>query len=429
MKKIFASFFLIILLLTFLYSEVSAQTGGPTIGTITPVTTGNIEKFTKFEISFNITNSTYTNPYFPYDTNPPPGVTAEIGISVDSYFLPPGQTNWANAKKTPCFYYQPMEQVGSGSEIAFMPIGAMDWRCRFAPDAVGTWQYRTTATDQNGTTTSSTQQFTAASSTSKGYIHVSPTDSRFFEFSNGIPFVAPLINTEGAGQPYNSLYRIRQYIPQLGQNGISFVRWFASGEGTNPMVAPFGDFLKPNWGYGYSYTKPDYSDISRGKKFSLSVDMTDAVQKITVKPGHYRFSFWARTLNNATITPIVSREWSGSPNMISGQITSSSWNYYSYETDITSSTPVVYVGFHATANNGSRIDSILFQRLETNPSTWGGNILTRSDPETYNYVDQQASARLDETLNFSEQYGVYHKIVLFEKNDHVLNCFISNGTT
>src|SRR3989344_3958331 len=307
MKKIFASFFLIILLLTFLYSEVSAQTGGPTIGTITPVTTGNIEKFTKFEISFNITNSTYTNPYFPYDTNPPPGVTAGIGINVDSYFLPPGQTNWANAKKTPCFYYQPMEQVGSGSEIAFMPIGAMDWRCRFAPDAVGTWQYRTTATDQNGTTTSSTQQFTAASSTSKGYIRVSPTDSRFFEFSNGTPFATPLVNTEGGGEPYNNLYAIRQNIPKLGQNGVSFVRWFGNGEGTNYFVAPYGDDMRWNWGFGNAWTTVNDVDTARGKKFSFSPDSEGSIQYTLIKTGRYRLSFWAK-VSSGTLRPQINTD-------------------------------------------------------------------------------------------------------------------------
>jgi hypothetical protein len=55
-------------------------------------------------------------------------------------------------------------------------------------------------------------------------------------------------------------------------------------------------------------------------------------------------------------------------------------------------------------------------------------LLTRSDPDTYAYVDQQSAARLDEVLRQSELYGVYHKLTLFHKNDSVLARFLPDGT-
>jgi hypothetical protein len=70
----------------------------------------------------------------------------------------------------------------------------------------------------------------------------------------------------------------------------------------------------------------------------------------------------------------------------------------------------------------------MFQRDETGNGDWGGNMLTRSDPDTYMYVDQQAATKLDEILRQSEIHGVYHKLTLFHKNDPLLARFLPDGT-
>ena len=75
-----------------------------------------------------------------------------------------------------------------------------------------------------------------------------------------------------------------------------------------------------------------------------------------------------------------------------------------------------------------RIHSIVLQRDESGSGGWGPNLLTRSDPDTFEYVDQIGAARLDEIFRVSEQYGVYHKLTLFHKNDDVLNRFLPDGT-
>ena len=51
------------------------------------------------------------------------------------------------------------------------------------------------------------------------------------------------------------------------------------------------------------------------------------------------------------------------------------------------------------------------------------------DPGTYNYVDQVDSARLDEVFRLSEQYGVYHKLTLFHKNDRCSTRSCQTATT
>ena len=157
----------------------------PTAGSIGGITTnlsdyanGQVPQYQKFEISFDITNTTATNPYFPYDQNPPPGVEVGTGITVNALLLPPEETDWSNAKTLPCFYYQPVEEVGSGDNAALLPVGAPEWRCRFTPETAGTWQYKLRATDADGTSESTVHQFVCAPSSNKGFVRSSATDPK-----------------------------------------------------------------------------------------------------------------------------------------------------------------------------------------------------------------------------------------------------------
>jgi len=65
-----------------------------------------------------------------------------------------------------------------------LSYGHATWKVRFSPNIVGTWQYRLVATDASGTTRSDLRSFTVVDSNEKGFIRVSPTDPRYFEFDN-----------------------------------------------------------------------------------------------------------------------------------------------------------------------------------------------------------------------------------------------------
>ena len=282
-----------ILIWPMLVTPTSAAIAGPTIGPLRILTTGSVQKYAKLEVAFDITNTAATNMYFPYDKNPPAGIQPGAGISVNALLLPPGQANWAASKTLPCFYYQPVQDLGSGAEVTLAPTGKAEWRCRFTPETVGQWQYKIRATDAGGTTESAIHEFDCVDSNRKGFIRVSPTDSRFFEFSDGTPFVAPLINVE-EGSPFNSVAEIRQNIQKMGQNGIRFVRWFPTGEGANYDVIPFGDSLSMSWRFGGSASVLDDVDTAAGKLFSFK-PYYYSIQELPGLPGaRYRLSFRAK---------------------------------------------------------------------------------------------------------------------------------------
>ena len=245
---------LVAVILVYLPKDVQATAA---IVDIVPVTPGSIEKYGKFEVAFTVAGSTYSNPYFPYDSAPLPGVAPGIGASVDAFLLPPQQSNWGEAQRSACFYYQPYD---AGT---LAPQGKAQWRCRFTPAVVGTWQYKIQVTDKNGTVESAVHSFTCTESDRKGFVGVSKTDPRFFAFSDGTPFVTPLVTVQhirGQGDMTGTIAR-------LGQGGIHLIRWFPTTEDGD--INLYGDSILSSWRFGGSYDAAE-PDTARGHTWSYS---------------------------------------------------------------------------------------------------------------------------------------------------------------
>jgi hypothetical protein len=425
-------------------TPVAGADDGPTLANFSTnandYVNGEIPKYAKFEIIFDLTDTSATNPYYPFDASPPPGIEAGTGVTVDALFRAPGETVW---QSLPCFYYQPMTEA-SGE---LLPSDDPDWRCRFAPDEVGTWQYKIRATDASGTTESITRQFDCAASDRKGFVQVSQRDPRFFEFADGTPFVTPLVNVE-QGNPFNTLTSIRENVQQLGENGVRFVRWFPTGEGANYFVVPFADSIRINWNFGGSGVLYDDVDQAEDKDFSFR-PYYYSIQRIPLRTGErYRLHFHARVTGEQVLRAAIGNlqqvdicSATSTYHEAQGEhceYKQDGWHEYVVEVDnigassalvglralyLSSDAPAPY---NARQEGSIRTHSLRFEREES--TGWSGNHLTRSDPDTHTYIDQRAAARLDEILRRSEQYGVYHKLPLFHKNDLVLGRIGPDGT-
>ncbi len=414
---------------------------------------GRVPRYGLFELAFDLTGTVAETPYFPYDPAPPPGVEPGTGITVDVLLLPPGESSWELALRLPCFHYQPVEEVGEGASVSLVPVGDADWRRRFTPDVIGPWRYKVIATDAAGTSESPEGTFECAPSTYKGFVGVSERDPRFFEFANGTPFVTPLINIE-QGNPFNTLAGIRTNVRQMGENGIRFVRWFPTGEGANFFVAPYADTIRINWRFGDGWVTAEGADAAAGKRFAYRPYFYSG-QTLSVLPdSRYRLRFRAEVTGERVLRAQIGNLPGGTIDICSitgtvheqggGSCAHREADWRDYELIVETGGSVVtsldvalrglYVSADApapynTEQPGSiRVHSIRFQRDETGDGDWGGNLLTRGDPDTYGHIDQQAAARLDEVLRQSEIYGVYHKLTLFHKNDALLARFLPDGT-
>ena len=144
---------------------VSSQGGGPTVANLR-ANAETVGRYEKFELTFDITDTVATDPYFPYDPDPPAGVPAGVGVSVDGLF---SNDDWATSVAQPAFLYQGFEhdcigagenefcQYSDGQEYHsgrewLYPVGDPMWKIRFAPHKIGVWRYRIRVTDASGTT-------------------------------------------------------------------------------------------------------------------------------------------------------------------------------------------------------------------------------------------------------------------------------------
>jgi hypothetical protein len=255
-----------------------------------------------------------------------------------------------------------------------------------------------------------------------GYIRVSPTDPRYFEFSDGTPFVAPLINVED-GHQLNGLTEIRTAIPQWGQNGVRFVRWFPTGEGANYFNIPYSDNLYSSWGFGAAGLSTE-GDPGTGQKFTFKPYYYSG-QTITAVPGaRYRLSLRAKVTGSKVFRPQL-----GDAVL---EIRASDWHDYTLETVSQRDYLQVWLHDGYSENDNTpgtiRVYAMQLQRDETGHGDWGPTLLARGDPDTDEYINQVGAARLDEIMRLSEQYSVYHKLTLFHKNDDVLGQTGPDGT-
>lgn len=397
---------------------------------VAAVTAGNIEKYAKFEVAFDLAGSTYTNPYFPYDSSPVPGLAPASGVSVDAFFLPPEATSWEDAKRIGCFYFQPYNSA------TLAPEGAADWRCRFTPETVGAWRYKIQVTDQNGTVQSQVYDFTCIESASKGFIRVSRADPRFFEFSDGTPFVAPLVSV----RHIRSQADLAGAIARLGQNGLHFIRWFPTTEDGD--INLFGDTILSSWRFGGAVGAGE-PDTARGKEWSYSPYYYSGQRPYLESGQTYRFSFRASVAGEQVLQALVSDQAAtvvcSATNTLHAGCTAkqSGWNSYTvtFTANSTGHTELAIRGLYVstdapgpynTVRSGKiRVNKIALQRDEG--GNWGPNLVARGDADTHLYVDQNEAAVLDEILRHSERHSVYHKLTIFHKNDGILNYYDKDG--
>lgn len=396
----------------------------PTIGPITAESSTSVGQYEIFEAFFDITATSATNFYYPYDASPPPGVDPGVGITVDALLLPPGQSNWANALTLPCFRYQPVEEAGSGNGLTFLPVGNAHWRFRFAPEVTGTWQYMIRATDAGGTSESAAGSFDCVTSGHPGFVRISPTDPRWFEFSDGTPFVTPLLNAE-TGNPLNGLEKLRARIPHYDENGVRFIRWFCSDEGANYAIFPYGGNMRVAWGFGDANVVTD-ADTAAGKRFSFKPYPYTGQSLPAVNGATYQLTLRAKVTAPSELE-IGIRFGGNRVEQVIGD--TGGWQDFVLTHNNSGNSGTVNARLvEKTAGGTIRLHSLVLRRDTTGNGDWTPNLLAHPDPDSYAYIDQRHAAMLDEVLDLSVQHRVYHKLTINHKNDAVLGRFNPDGS-
>lgn len=124
--------------------------------------------YEKFEATFSLPDR-YANPFDPTEIS----VTATIQT-------PDGKTVTIDGFHTRDYY---RTVAATGEEI--VPQGPPLWKIRYAPTQPGTYHYTLKASDAHGTGLWGPGVFNATPPATPGFVRVSPTDPRYFEFDNG----------------------------------------------------------------------------------------------------------------------------------------------------------------------------------------------------------------------------------------------------
>ncbi|HMQ45958.1 MAG TPA: DUF5060 domain-containing protein [Saprospiraceae bacterium] len=185
--------------------ELAVPNQMPEITILSP----QVDQFAKFEARIDFT-ATYTNPY-DYDQ-----------ISVRATFIAPdGQEKSVDG----FFMYDYTLNTSTGN---LSLLGSGEFRVRFAPDQVGTWQIRVAITDINGTMESDVQSFNCTpisnSSNNRGFLRSG--SSNYLHFDDGSPYIA--IGQNVAWQNSNPYLNYQTWLSGMTENGANFFRlWHA----------------------------------------------------------------------------------------------------------------------------------------------------------------------------------------------------------
>jgi hypothetical protein len=411
---------------------------------------GEIARNEKFEMFFNVQTSA-ANLNLPFDPNPPPGLKAGLGVTVDVLF---SSNNWQTTLVQPAFFYQPYEHSVQGSKDHFVPNDRPRWAVRFTPQQTGTWQYRIRVQDADGirytpAMNESAPSFSVSTESNnpnirRGFLNVSPTDRRYFEFQDGTPFVGM-----GFNEGFETTAKVAQKMTSFKANKLNFIRTWMSGAGINgSQWTSWASHHIGNDGYipGVSF---DISNTYNGADLSLKLGSSnpclysDFWQKsIPVLPDT-NYSVWARVKLNDVRGPATSGDygfvikqggWLGTDcNKSGGKLITSfvqgntDWIEVSGSYKTGSSQlwlDYLYLAMQNTNGGNVYIDEVRVWRTDDPHKV---NILREPNANSHMYFDPMNSAMWDKVVEYAEQHGVYLKIVIDEKNEWIRNRLTPDG--
>ena len=432
-----------------------AHADGPPIFNITVVspTVGIYEPF----IVTCTVGTAATTPHWPYDPTPPSGLPARTGVSVDAIIRSPAGT----VITYPLYLHTPYTYTARTYDHLY-PTGDPFWTLRFAPTATGTWTLTLRAEDDSGVTTSAPLAFTAVPTTAypHGFIRVSPTDPRYFSFSDGIPFLGL-----GHGGVFSREEPVQDAddLTTMAADGVNLLRVWASGSGGffsaswPAWVSAIGGndsyylprqslAIDPTWGESDVSLKLTYPEgipcffqgtwsgmgtwpVSVLPNRTYRVRARVLVRNVTgPRVGGQPYGFVVKTggwLSRACAdagagtprTPHVTNT-GGAWVVVIGTITAQADQYFLDN---------LFLALENVVTGEAYVDEVWLEE-DLGGGRYGPNLLHQPD---FDYhlapIDDQRAALWDRVLEKAAEASVYLKIVLMEKNDWIYDRITPSG--
>ena len=361
-----------------------------------------VGQFQKIEWRFDLSN-TYSNPYYLYDPTDTPATNPSNmtwfgidGVSVDLHLTSPS----GKSLTVPAFYLEDYLRV-KDSSLGMEVLGKIDngrWAARFVPSEVGTYQYYLTAQDKDGAgrfPSAGSQSFSVTSSTSKGFVHASPLDSRFLAYDNGSSFV-PI----GTGRQWWKSNALRSYdyedaFNTFRANGVNFTRIWEQSD----FALSVEGASQPLWiAEGTTYdaargVEVNTSNVRAGLRSARPAPGQGWYQRLAIsEPARlHKFTIWIRTnsLSGGQAQVNVRTGASFNTGTLLGQIPSVSgttpWTQYSIT--LTPNVSILTINLLQTGGTGAMyVDDVAFGPVDANGNI-GYQIVSDADFERHFFKD------------------------------------------
>ena len=411
----------------------------------------SVGRYEKFELTMDITGSVAQHLDWPYDPSPPAGLPAGTGITVEGLFSPDG---WETIYVQPGFRYQPYRYEARGYGDHVYPEGDPVWKIRFAPPSTGEWSYRVRVTDASGTVEApmgSGGSFTVESSDSKGFLHVSDDDPRYFEFDNGEPFIGV-----GHAEGFSMEKPIQDAVAKFGQfeqNRANFFRAWMTGDSifgsswwpwsshhldydgylpatslTTEEAYADGDVSMKLWGdnpcmqQGWTGRIPvlpgrSYQVRARIKAAGVTGPaQSGAPYGFAVKLGGWLGQECGSAGVGTVVTPHVA-DTSGQWQTVTGSFTTDSDQYFLEN---------LYLTLDNATGGAVYVDQVWVEE-ELGAGEMGPNLVRKPRMNAHFYFDAAPAWEWDRILDEAAARDVYLKLVVLEKNEWIFNRITADG--
>lgn len=418
-----------------LWALPAAVAAPPSLGTVSRSGAGTgIGRFEKMELTFSVVTAA-RNPQLPFDPAAPPYAAnlkpdedARRGVSVDGLFLPPGQADWNLARVQPGFQYRPYVRTpgppGAVHQTENLVAAGPDvWKIRFAPTLEGVWRYRVRVRDAGGLALSDPRTVSCVPSSGKGFLRVSPTDSRYFQFDNGE--AATLI---GQNLFFIGLEGAQKVLDSIGASGAAGLHrlWIAGRSGQEII----GGFANSSGGRVWFFSPGTQllASGAHGGRFCVGVAAGNELttKEVPLKPNRaYTVQAWVKPegCSSLTLTTQDSDTYRNSRDSAVSLTNEGAWTRVS--APIAAHDPQNGANFFATVKflpqGGGRV---LVDDVQVTDDATGADVLEVGDFERHVHYSQRQSWLLDALVERAAQTGQYLRLNCLENDDSVF-CNVS----
>jgi hypothetical protein len=319
----------------------------------------------------------------------------------------------------PAFCYQPFERrtLARADHIVtwLYPVGALQWKARFAPSELGTYRARVALTDSHGTSRSESIGFKSVPSDRRGFLQVSREDARFFATSDGRPFFPIGQNLAFIGESqFLNLIRAERTLQRLAAHEANYARIWAGchdwAMGIEARKSAFGrswDWRPP---FGPHPDDPNLQCVRLRGEAGTHIQVNPS-HRVALRPRtSYRLSGRMQSEDAAALVVVVGDR------SLSEPVRSGEKAWVIWKLEFTTGPNEHWLGevtLRLAETGTAWIDSLSLRELDGGPELFWEADPNRPARGVYNQPD---SYILDEVLTAANQHGILIQLTLLTRD-------------